>query len=173
MLSNFGFILEILSIMLSDSGSGYVKWHEILLWRMLIFCFIRQSTTLGPLCKFLLAFYCLWFQRQFSFEVCSTTQICPACIQSGIWVMICLVVHFSKSLVCYLGSDTCMPYLGVSPEVYTWLHWITFLLSLHFIISSTFSDFLKAQGFSFLTLLHFPWFSHNIAPASNVNYWKD
>lgn len=120
--------------------------------------FYQAVNHVRSIVKFLSAFSCLRFQCQFSFKVCSTTQICPACAQSRTWVMICLVVHFSKSLVCYLGSDTCMYYLGVSPEVYTWLHWITFLLSLHFIISSKFSDFLKAQGFSFLTLLHFPWY---------------
>lgn len=36
------------NIILSDSASIHVTWHMTFLWRMVILCFTRQLTTLGP-----------------------------------------------------------------------------------------------------------------------------
>ena len=83
-------------------------------------------------------------------------QICPECVPSsvlsGIGVILYLVDHFSKSLVCCLGSDTCIHSLEVSSKIYTQLYWITFFFSLHSIITST--------GLSFPQVLHV---SHNFS----------
>lgn len=62
----------------------------------------------------------------------------------------------SHTLVCCLGSDTCLHSLEASPKVYTQFYRITFLCSLYSTMSSTFSGFPKPRAFVSLHCYMFP-----------------
>lgn len=117
---------------------------------------IRQLTTLGPRHKFFPVFY-LWFQSQSSFKVFAVIFRYPTCapstVQSGTWVMLYLVAHFSKTLVCCSWSDTCLHRLAMSSKLFVTLlvHFLV-LPPLHNLFHTFWLP--KSQGFSFPTLLH-------------------
>lgn len=110
---------------------------------------------LGSGCKFKTRFSAQWFQYQLSFQsLCSVIWIYPMCAsasgQSEIWVVICLLVQFSKSFTFWLTPYQYVHRSGVSPEINKQLYEVTFTSFSTTTITLILSTFLKELFFSLL-----------------------
>lgn len=178
MLSNFGFILEILNILLSDSGSRYINCFSILLWKM-IFFFLRNQNGWCLGCTLLPAFCSVVLMLVQSQNLCCALQLCPAYVLPipSLGPGHCSTLELiSQSLGCAVWGQIHVYSLEISASLWTTVqdHFFEFsgLCSLLLIARLPQVPFPgpldKSQGFGFPILLFvsnffsfyfFPWYS--------------